>query len=173
MAWQIDPAHSTVGFSVRHMVVTTVRGRFQVFDGTIEIDDANPANSSVEAHAQTTSIDTNDQNRDNHLRSADFFEVEKYPTISFKSTKVEPTGSDTYQVTGNLDMHGVTKPVTFTVERSETVKDAYGLQRFGLEAKTKINRKEWNLTWGPLLETGGAVLSDEVRLEFDLAVVYK
>ena len=101
MAWQIDPAHSTVGFSVRHMVVSTVHGRFKVFDGTIEIDDANPANSSIEAHAETASIDTSDENRNNHLRSADFFDAEKYPTITFKSTKVEPTGDNTYQVTAS------------------------------------------------------------------------
>ncbi len=173
MAWQIDPAHSTVGFSVRHMVVSTVHGRFKVFDGTIEIDDANPANSSIEAHAETASIDTSDENRNNHLRSADFFDAEKYPTITFKSTKVEPTGDNTYQVTGDLTMHDVTKPVTFTVERSETIKDPYGFQRFGLEAKTKINRRDWGLTWGPVLEAGGAVVSDEERLNLDLEATSK
>jgi polyisoprenoid-binding protein YceI len=173
MAWQIDPSHSTVGFSVRHMVVSTVHGRFKVFDGSIEIDDANPANSSVEAHAETASIDTTDENRNNHLRSADFFDAEKYPTITFKSTKVEPTGDDTYQVTGDLTMHGVTKAVTFTVERSETIKDPYGNQRFGLEAKTKINRRDWGLSWGAVLEAGGAVVSDEVRLNLDLEAISK
>ncbi len=172
MAWEIDPAHSQVVFSVRHMVISTVRGHFDVIRGTLHIDEANPENSWVDAEADTTSINTRDTNRDNHLRSADFFDVQQYPTIHFKSTKVERVEGHSYKVTGDLTMHGVTKPVTFDAEYAgEAIKDPYGLQRTGLNGRTKISRKEWGLTWHPTLETGGAVVSDEVKIEFELEAV--
>lgn len=167
MAWTIDATHSHVGFSVRHMVVSTVRGEFRTFTGTVNFDEANPAASSVEAEVQTASISTHDDNRDNHLRSADFFDAEKYPTITFKSTSVEKAGDD-YKVTGDFTLHGVTRPITFTLEYSGTVKDPYGLQRAGFSAKTKINRKDYGLTWNNLLETGGAIVSDEVKIELEV-----
>jgi len=168
MAWQIDASHSQIGFSVRHMMVSTVRGRFSTVSGTLNIDEANPANSWVEAEADTASISTNDANRDGHLRSADFFDAEKFPKVTFKSTSVAKDG-DNYKVTGDLTMHGVTKPVTFTVEYSGVIKDPYGLQRAGFEAQAKINRKDFGLGWGGVLETGGAIVSDEVKiiLEFE------
>ncbi|BCL81570.1 polyisoprenoid-binding protein [Ktedonobacteria bacterium brp13] len=168
MAWQIDAAHSQIGFSVRHMMVSTVRGRFSTVSGTLNIDEANPANSWVEAEADTASISTNDANRDGHLRSADFFDAEKFPKVTFKSTSVAKDG-DNYKVTGDLTMHGVTKPVTFTVEYSGVIKDPYGLQRAGFDAQAKINRKDFGLGWGGVLETGGAIVSDEVKiiLEFE------
>jgi polyisoprenoid-binding protein YceI len=173
MTWNIDATHSHVTFSVRHMLVSTVKGKFNVLSGTLNIDDANPANSSIEAEVDAASIDTNEPNRDNHLRSPDFFDVEKYPKITFKSTKVEPAGDNEYKITGDLTLHGVTKPVVFEVEHSGEVKDPYGFRRTGLSAKTKISRKEWGLTWNNLLETGGAVVSDEVKIEIDLAAVTK
>lgn len=166
MAWTIDAAHSHIGFSVRHMVVSTVRGQFNAVRGTLEFDDANPAASWVEAEADTASIDTHDANRDAHLRSADFFDAEQFPKLTFKSTKVEGNSGD-FKVTGDLTMHGVTKPVTFDVEYSGFVKDPYGLNRAGFSAQAKINRKEFGLNWGPLLETGGAVVSDEVKLNLE------
>ena len=166
MAWTIDTIHSHIGFSVRHMVVSTVRGDFGTYSGSVNFDELNPANSSVEAEVEIASINTRDANRDNHLRSADFFDAEKYPKATFKSTSVEKSGDD-YKVTGDLTLHGVTKPVTFTVENSGVIKDPYGLQRTGFSAKAKINRKDYGLTWNNLLETGGAVVSDEVKIELD------
>ncbi len=168
MAWNIDAVHSHVTFAVRHMVVSTAKGKFNVLRGTINLDEANLANSWVEAEVDATSIDTGEPNRDNHLRAADFLDVEKYPKITFKSTKVESAGDNEYHVTGDLTLHGVTKPVVFNVEYSGQVKDPYGLQRAGLSAKTKISRKEWGLTWHALLETGGAIVGDEVKIEIDL-----
>ena len=173
MTWNIDATHSHATFAVRHMVVSTVKGKFNVLRGTLNLDETNPANSWIEAEVDAASIDTNEPNRDKHLRSPDFFDVEKYPKITFKSTKVEPVGDNEYKVTGDLTMHGVTKPVVFSVERSGEVKDPYGFRRAGFSAKTKISRKEWGLTWNNLLETGGAVVSDEVKLEIDVAAVTK
>ncbi|HWS82633.1 MAG TPA: YceI family protein [Ktedonobacteraceae bacterium] len=173
MTWNIDATHSHATFSVRYMLVSTVKGKFNVLSGTLNIDEANPANSSIEAEVDATSIDTNEPNRDNHLRSPDFFDVEKYPKLTFKSTKVEPAGDNEYKVTGDLTMHGVTKPVVFNVEYSGQAKDPSGSQHAGFSAKTKISRKEWGLTWNQLIETGGALVSDEVKIEVDLAAVTK
>jgi polyisoprenoid-binding protein YceI len=169
-AWKIDAGHSQVGFSVRHMVVTTVRGQFSVFAGTINYDEANPLNSSVEAEVDAASITTHDERRDGHLRTADFFEIEQFPKITFKSTSIVKAGND-YKVTGDFSMRGVTKPITFAVEHTGVVKDAYGLQRAGFTATAKINRRDFGVTWGGLIETGGAVVSDEVKFELDLAAV--
>lgn len=173
MAWNIDATHSHVTFAVRHMMVSTAKGKFNVLGGTLNLDDANPANSLVEAEVDAASIDTGDPNRDNHLRAPDFFDVEKYPKITFKSTKVEPAGDNEYKVTGDLTLHGVTKPVVFNVEYSGQIKDPYGFQRAGFSAKTKISRKEWGLTWHTLLESGGAVVGDEVKIELDVEAITK
>lgn len=173
MAWNIDATHSHVTFAIRHMMVSTVKGKFNVLSGTLNLDDAHPASSWVEAEVDTASIDTGDANRDTHLRASDFFDAEKYPKITFKSTQVEPTGDNTYKVTGDLILHGVTKPVVFNVEYSGQIKDPYGFQRAGFNAKTKISRKEWGLTWHTLLETGGAVVGDEVKIELDVEAIMK
>ena len=169
MTWQIDPVHSNVTFSVKHAMVTTVRGQFKVISGVLEIDEAHPENSSVEAQAETASIDTRDPNRDGHLRSPDFFEADKYPTITFKSTKVEPTGGEAYRVAGTLDIHGVQKEVVFDAEYSGQQKDAYGNMRAGLNATTRINRKDFGLNWNAALEAGGVLVSDSVKIEIDLS----
>lgn len=171
MAWNIDPVHSQVSFSVKHMVVSTVRGNFKVFGGKLEIDEANPANSWVEAEADAGSVDTRNEGRDNHLRSADFFDTTAYPTITFKSKKIEPVSNDEYRVLGDLTIHGVTKEVLFNAEYSGQQKDAYGKQRAGLSAKAAINRKDFGLTWNTALETGGVAVSDKVNIEIDLAAV--
>ncbi len=172
MVWEIDKSHSRFGFSVRHMVISTVRGQFDIVRGSISINENDLARSSVEAEAEVASINTHDANRDAHLRSPDFFDAEKYPLITFKSTNVERNGDD-YKVTGDLTMHGVTKPVTFELEYSGAIKDPYGLQRAGFTAKTTISRKEWGLTWHPTLETGGAVVSDAVKLDLEFEAVEK
>jgi polyisoprenoid-binding protein YceI len=168
MAWKIDTTHSQVTFSVKHMMVSTVKGNFHIFGGKLEIDEANPANSWVEAEADAKSINTRDENRDNHLRSADFFDAETHPTISFKSKKVEPVSNDEYRVLGDLTIHGVTKEILFNAEYSGQVKDPYGNQRAGLNAKAAINRKDFGLGWGAVLETGGAIVGDKVTIEIDL-----
>lgn len=173
MAWEIDANHSQATFAVKHMMVTTVRGQFKVLRGKLNIDEQNPANSWVEAEVDAASIDTREANRDAHLRSPDFFDAEKYPTITFKSTKVEHVDGDEYKVTGDLSMHGVTKPVVFKAEYAGQTKDAYGLQRAGLSARTTINRKDFGLTWNRAIEAGGVAVSEDVKIEIDLAAVNK
>lgn len=168
MAWNIDTKHSQVTFAVKHMMVSTVKGNFKVFGGKLEIDEANPANSWVEAEADVKSVDTRDEGRDRHLRTSDFFDAENYPTMTFKSKKVEPVSNDEFRVLGDLTIRGVTKEVVFNAEYAGQVKDSSGNQRAGLNAKTSINRKDFGLTWNPLLESGGAVVSDKVTIEIDL-----
>lgn len=171
MAWNIDTVHSDVNFSVKHMMVSKVAGRFNLFKGTLEIDEEHPENSWVEAEADASSINTRDERRDGHLRSADFFDVEQYPTITFKSKKVEPKGHHEYTILGDFTMHGVTKEVAFDAEYSGQVKDLYGMNRAGLTATTTINRKDFGLNWNQTLETGGVLVSDNVKIEINLAAV--
>jgi polyisoprenoid-binding protein YceI len=173
MAWEIDGSHSQVTFAVKHMVFTTVRGHFKVLSGSAHIDEQNPASSWIDAQADVASIDTTDVNRDNHLRSADFFDAQQYPVLHFKSTSVEAAGGNEYNVTGDLTMHGVTKSVTFKAEYGGQGKTPFGTQVAGLSAKTKINRKDWGLNWNASLETGGVLVSEDVTIEIDLQVVNK
>ena len=173
MAWEIDAAHSQVTFSLKHMMFTNVRGHFKVLSGSAHLDEQNPASSWINAQVDTASIDTGDGNRDNHLRSADFFDAEKYPTISFKSTSVESKGDNEFNVTGDLTMHGVTKTVTLKAEYGGQGKTPFGTTVAGLSAKTKINRKDCGLTWNAALETGGVLVGEDVTIEFDLEVVNK
>ena len=169
MAWDIDPIHSHVGFSVRHMMVSTVRGHFNVLSGKLHIDENNPANSWVEAEVDAASVDTQNEQRDGHLHTSDFFEVNKYPTITFKSTKVVHIEDQEYKVTGDLTMHGVTKSVTFNAEYNGQSNMA-GL-RAGLTAKTKISRKDFGMTFGLVAEASQVAVSDTVTIEIDLEVV--
>ncbi len=173
MTWQIDPAHSRVAFAVRHMMVSTARGTFNVFGGEIEYDEQNPANSKIVAQAETASIDTGQEARDQHLRSADFFDADKYPTITFVSTKIEPLGDNEYRVTGELSMHGVTRPVTFTGQFDGPITDAFGLRRAGILATATINRRDFGLTWHKAIESGGVVVDDKVKLEIELEITEK
>jgi len=173
MTWEIDATHSQVTFAIKHMMIVTVKGHFNVFRGKLNIDEENPEKSWVEAEADASSIDTRDKNRDNHLRSPDFFDVQQYPTITFKSTKVEHTGDHEYKIIGDLTLHGVTKEVIFQTEYSGQVKDTYGLQRAGLSAKTTIDRKDFGLSWHQALETGGVLVGDDVKIEIDLSAVNK
>jgi len=171
MAWEIDPAHSDALFSVRHAMISTVRGHFNVISGHLHIDDQNPANSWVDAQADASSINTRDERRDGHLKSPDFFDVAKYPTVTFKSSKVEHVVGGNYKVTGDLTMHGVTKQVTFDAEYGGQGKDVYGMLRAGISVKGKINREDWGLTWNAALEAGGVMVSKDVTIEIDLEAV--
>jgi len=173
MSWEIDATHSQATFSVKHMMISTVRGHFEVLSGKLHIEEEHPDNSWVEAEVDAASINTRDAKRDGHLRSPDFFDVEKYPKITFKSTKVTPTGNNEYRVTGNLTMHGVTKEETFHADYSGQVKDLYGLQRAAFSVKGKINRKDFGLNWNVALETGGVLVGEDVNIEIDLAAVQK
>jgi polyisoprenoid-binding protein YceI len=161
--FQIDKAHSEVHFQVRHLI-TRVRGRFSDFGGTIEFDQAEPVNSKVDVTIQAASIDTGEPNRDTHLRSDDFFAAETFPTLAFTSTKITPRGHDTYDVEGNLTVHGVTRAIVLPVTHLGTAKDPWGNEKLAFEAETTINRKDYGLNWNAALETGGFLVGDEVRV---------
>ncbi len=170
MIWNIDTTHTHVDFSVRHMGFSTVRGRFREFSGFLETDENNRP-QRLEVTIETASIDTGVADRDNHLRSADFFDAETHPQITFKSTSVEDRGGNRYSITGDLDMHGVSKPVTFEVEAADPITDPYGLQRAAAAGTAELNRKEWGLTWNQLLETGSLMVSEKVKLSFETEIV--
>jgi polyisoprenoid-binding protein YceI len=169
--WAIDPVHSVPEFSVKHMVISTVKGRFTKVEGAIMLDEANPANSSVKATIDVTTIDTGEAQRDTHLRSADFFDVEKFPTIAFTSSKVERKSDDEYKVTGDLTIRAVTRPVVLDVEYEGQIKDAYGKQRAAFTATTQIDRKDFGLNWNMALEAGGFIVSNNVKVTLHIAAV--
>lgn len=169
--YTVDPAHTRVGFSVRHAMVTTVRGAFQDFEGTATLDPANPSASSVEIRIKVASVDTGQAQRDEHLRTADFFEAEKYPEIVFLSTGVEQVDSETYTVTGDLTIKDVTRPVSVDFTLTGSARDPYGNLRVGFEGATTINRTDWGLTYNAALETGGVLVSDKVKLQFDVSAI--
>ena len=172
--WQIDPVHTTVGFSVRHMMISNVRGQFTKVAGTITAKDSDPASVKVEATIDTSSIDTRSADRDADLKSANFLDVAKYPTMTFKSKKIEPAGTGKWKMVGDLTLHGVTKEVTLEVEGpTAPIKDPYGNTRAGASATTKINRKDFGLAWNKALEAGGAVVGDEVTVSIDVEAVKK
>jgi polyisoprenoid-binding protein YceI len=170
-AWNIDPSHSAIAFSVRHMVVSKTRGRFTRWSGQLRFDAANPAASTVEVSIDPASLDTADAQRDAHLRSPDFFDVEKYPSASFRSTKVEVAAGDRYRVTGDLAIHGVTKPVVLDVTYEGSGKDPWGGERAGFLASTAIDRKDFGLEWNKALETGGLLVGDKVELTLEIEAV--
>lgn len=169
--WTIDPAHSSVEFAVRHLMITTVRGRFTGVKGSVTVDEADPAKSTVEVVIDAASIDTREPQRDTHLRSADFFDVEKFPTLTFRSTKVEGAPGGAFTLEGDLTIHGVTRPVVLDVESEGRIKDAWGGIRSGFTATTKIKRSEFGLTWNQLLEAGGVTVSDDVKISLDVQLV--
>jgi len=167
MTLSVDPVHSHVGFSVRHMMVTTVRGKFTAFQGTLDIDPADFTRSRIEGDIDVASIDTGNADRDNHLRSADFFDVASHPKISFKSTAIARDG-DGYKVTGDLTIRGATHPVTLDVEYAGSAKNPYGQVVSGVSATGAINRKDFGLVWNAVLETGGVAVADKVKLELEI-----
>lgn len=169
--YKIDSAHSGAQFVVRHMMISNVRGGFTKVEGTIEYDPSNVGATKIDAVIDANSIDTREDQRDAHLRSADFLDAEKYPTITFKSTKVEADGDD-LKVTGDLTIHGVTKEVVLEVDGpAPEVKDPYGYLRVGASAKTKIKRSEFGLTWNAALETGGLLVGDDLKIELDVSAI--
>ena len=169
--WTIDPAHSAGEFAVKHLMVATVRGHFKITEGDIIINEANHTASSVTATLDPTTINTREEKRDAHLQSADFFETEKYPTITFQSTRVEKVNDEKWKVFGNLSFHGVTKEVELDVEEGGEIKDPYGKQRRGFTAETTIDRKDFGLNWNAALEAGGFMVSDRVKITLDIAAV--
>ncbi|GAB6984543.1 YceI family protein [Nocardioides pyridinolyticus] len=168
--YTIDPTHTRIGFSARHAMVTTVRGQFKEFAGTAHVDAANPENSRVNLTVQTASIDTGVADRDAHLKSADFFSADENKEITFSSTKVERDGED-WVVTGDLTINGVTKSVTVPFEFTGSAQDPFGNLRIGFEGGATINRKDYGVTWNAALETGGVLVSDKVKLEFDVSAI--
>ena len=168
--YTLDVSHSRLGFSARHAMVTTVRGAFKDFDGTATIDTANPAASKVALTIDASSIDTGSADRDGHLRSGDFFDIDTHKQLSFVSTKVERDG-DEWAITGDLTIKDVTRPVTIVFEETGSARDPFGNVRVGFEGETTINRKDWGLTWNAALETGGVLVSDKVTLEFEISAI--
>ena len=169
--YNLDPSHSRVGFVARHAMVTKVRGSFNDVKGSGFFDADNPSASKIELEIEAKSIDTRNSDRDNHLRSNDFFDMDTYPKITFTSTSISKTGADTYQVVGDLTIKGVTKSIDFEVELSGPVKDPWGNTRVGLEGRTEVNRKDWGITWNAPLEAGGILVSDKMTLEFEVSAV--
>jgi polyisoprenoid-binding protein YceI len=168
--WKIDPSHTHSTFTIRHLVISNVRGEFRSTTGAVKIDEQDPSRSSVEAVIDAASIHTREEKRDAHLRSADFFDVEKYPTITFRSSKVEKVGEG-YKVTGDLTMRGVTKPVVLEVTSlTPEIKDMQGKPRRGLSARTTLDRRDFGLTWSKMVEAG-PVVGDEVRIELEAELV--
>jgi polyisoprenoid-binding protein YceI len=170
--WNIDPTHSVAEFKIRHLMISNVKGSFPKVSGALTLDEANPENSSVEASIEVGSIETRDAQRDAHLKSADFFDAEKFPAMTFKSTKVTPAGAGEGTVEGDLTIRDVTKKVSFEVEGpSPATKDPWGNLRVGISATTKISRKEFGLTWSAPLEAGGVMVGDEVTITLEVEFV--
>lgn len=170
--WKIDAAHTTAGFSVKHMMFTTVRGKFNEVDGVITFDPANPAAASVEAHVKSASVFTGVADRDNHLKGADFFDAENHPAITFKSTSVQSATATKATVLGDLTIRGTTKQVTMEVEYLGTGKNPWGATVAGFNATTTINREDFGLTWNQALEAGGILVGRDVKLELDVQAVF-
>jgi polyisoprenoid-binding protein YceI len=166
-SYTFDKSHTTVLFQVRH-IVTNVTGKFKDFAGTIQIDKADPSASTVEFTIQAASVDTNEPKRDEHLRSADFFDVAKQPTITFKSTAVKATGKDAYSVTGNLTLRGVTKTVALPVQFLGEGKDPWGNEKVGFDITTVLNRKDYGINWNKTLDQGGVLVGDEVKVQISV-----
>lgn len=170
--WNVDPVHSVAEFKVRHMMIANVKGQFSGIQGSLALDDADVTNSRVEASIEADSINTREPQRDAHLKSADFLDVEKFPNLSFKSSGITRKGTGELEVTGDLTIHGVSRPVVFRVEGpSAPAKDPWGNERVGLSATTKINRKDFGLNWNTALEAGGFLVGDEVTITLDVQFV--
>jgi polyisoprenoid-binding protein YceI len=169
--WNIDLSHSAVNFTVRHMVVSKVRGAFNRWQGALQFDEQNPERSKVSVQIEAASIDTREPKRDAHLRSADFFDVEKYPMLSFESTKVERVEDSRYRVTGQLTIHGITREVVLETENLGGGKDPWGNQRVAFEASTSVNRKDFGLSWNQALETGGVLVGDKIEIALEVQAI--
>ena len=172
VTWKIDPAHSSAEFKVKHMMISNVKGSFSGIDGTLTEDTSDPTLSHIDATIDISTISTGDAQRDAHLKSADFFHHEQHPNMTFSSTRVQEKGGGDYTVTGDLTIRGITKPVVFAVEGpTAPAKDPWGNTRIGLSASTKINRKDFNLTWNAALETGGILVGEEVQIALEVQFI--
>ncbi|MGW4160839.1 YceI family protein [Streptomyces sp. NPDC004788] len=169
--YTIDPAHSSIGFTVRHAMVTNVRGTFAEHEGSLKLNGAEPAASSAAIDVKIASIDTGIADRDGHLRSGDFFDADAFPLMSFRSTEAAHLGGDKYRIKGDLTIKDVTKPLAIDLEFNGTATDVYGNERVGFEGSAEILRSDWGLTWNAALETGGVMVSDKVKLNFDISAI--
>ena len=169
--WKIDPSHSHLEFAVRHLMISTVKGRFGIVEGTVLTDEANPARADVNVTIDAASIDTREAQRDAHLKSADFFDVATFPTLTFKGGRVTAATGDRFTLTGDLTIHGVTREVTLDVAAEGRGKDPWGGERAGFSATTKIKRSDFGLTWNQVLEAGGIAVGDEVKITLDVELV--
>lgn len=169
--YTIDPSHSEIGFVARHAMVTNVKGYFKDFDGTLHLDSTDPSKSTATIDVKMESIETGSADRDGHLKSSDFFKIDEFPTMTFRSTKAEALGGDDYRITGDLSILGVTKPLSIDLEFNGSAKDPFGNERVGFEGKAEILRSEWGLTWNAALETGGVLVSDKIKLTFDISAI--
>lgn len=170
-SWSIDKVHSHVGFTVKHMMVATVRGQFKEYGGTFNLDAADFTRSTFEGSIEVTSIDTANADRDNHLRSGDFFDIANHPKIAFKSTSIQAKGDGEFTVHGDLTLRGVTKPIALDVEYHGTAKNPYGKTVAGINARGTINRKDFGVNFNAVLETGGVAVAEKVKIEIDLEAV--
>jgi len=168
MSWTVEPAHTSVGFSLRHMMISTVRGTFDKSEITLDLNPDDMTQTKVEVKVEMNSINTRDDRRDGHLRSPDFFNVEQYPYMTFQSTKIEAVGPNHYKMTGNLTIRDATKPVTFDVQSMGPQVNPWGAKVMGFSATATINRNDWGLNWNMALEAGGVVVSEHVKIELDL-----
>lgn len=166
--YNLDPAHSTLAFTVRHLVVSKVHGRFPKWTAELDFDLEDLSQSRVSVEVDVASIDTQSADRDTHLRSADFFDVEKFPTATFRSTKFEKAGGDNYRIHGDFTLHGVTKPVVLDTEFNGQSTSPWGQQVIGFSATTELNRNDWGLTWNKALETGGVLVGEKIKLSIEL-----
>ena len=169
--YTIDPSHSRLGFVARHAMVTKVRGAFNDFDGTIEVDGQSPSGSSAQVTIEAKSIDTRNEDRDGHLRSNDFFDMDDHPQLTFASTQIEQLDEATYRVTGDLTIKETTKPVTIDFEYNGAATDPFGNERIGFEGAVTVNRKDWGVSWNAALDTGGVLVSEKVTLEFEISAI--
>jgi polyisoprenoid-binding protein YceI len=169
--WQLDTVHSSISFSIRHLVISKVRGRFAKWTGTVEFDSDAPGSSFVQARIEAASIDTHDPDRDKHLRSTDFFDVELFPEIAFTGQRVDRLGTDRYRLTGVLTMHGVTNEIVLEAEETGRVKDPWGNDRIGFNAKGSLDRKDYGLTFNQALDAGGMLLGDKVDITIEVEAV--
>ena len=170
-SYTIDPSHSQFGFTARHAMITKVRGAFNEFEGTATLDGADPSKSTVSVTLQVASIDTRNEQRDGHLRTNDFLDIEQFPTITFTSTSVEHDGGNDFKVTGDLTIKGVTHSVTLPLEFSGSATDPFGNARIGFEGSTVINRKDFGITWNAPLEAGGVLVGEKITLEFEISAI--
>ncbi|MGW0883993.1 YceI family protein [Streptomyces sp. NPDC002671] len=169
--YTIDPSHTSIGFVARHAMVTNVKGSFLDFNGALHLDGSDPGKSTASIDVKMDSVETGNADRDGHLKSSDFFKTDEFPTMTFRSTKAEALGGDDYRITGDLSILGTTKPISIDLEFNGAAKDPFGNDRVGFEGKTEILRSEWGLTWNAALETGGFLVSDKIKLVFDISAI--